>query len=329
LFTPAMELAMNRRKADGSYLTLMQFVGRSAPCGRIRTRSTCRNPTDSQWCCGRTYATIRELIKFDTREQLHLVATSLKWVALGAVVGVLAGGASAGFLTSLNWATTTRLIIRGSCSCSRSPASRSGSRITTAAARGRGQQPDHRRDPRTEGLDPRRMAPLVYGGTVLTHLFGGSAGREGTAIQMSGSLTDGFSRLVRLRQPDRRMLLIAAIAGGFGAVFGVPLAGCVFALEVQAVGRMRYDALVPALSASITGDLVVRALGVHHTPAPPPRRHHADRAVDREGHARRARVRSHVGAVLGTDARHQARPRVVVALAAAPPASRRVARSSV
>ncbi len=115
---------------------------------------------------------------------------------------------------------------------------------------------------------PRRMAPLVFGGTIVTQLFGGSAGREGTAIQMSGSLTDWLSRLLRLRPADRRMMLIAALGGGFGAVFGVPVAGCVFALEVQAIGRMRYDALVPALSASLVGDLVVRGLGVKHTPLP-------------------------------------------------------------
>jgi H+/Cl- antiporter ClcA len=85
---------------------------------------------------------------------------------------------------------------------------------------------------------------------------------------MAGSLTDALSRAARVRPEQRRMLLIAAIGGGFAAVFGVPIAGCVFALEVQAVGRLRYDALVPALSASIVGDLVVRGLGVRHTPLP-------------------------------------------------------------
>jgi H+/Cl- antiporter ClcA len=123
------------------------------------------------------------------------------------------------------------------------------------------------------------MAPLVFVGTVITHLFGGSVGREGTAIQMSGSLTDGFSRLVRLEPDDRRLMLIAAMAGGFGAVFGVPIAGCVFALEVQAVGRMRYDALVPALSASLVGDLVVRAVGVEHTGLPQLGKIHLDVAL--------------------------------------------------
>jgi H+/Cl- antiporter ClcA len=112
------------------------------------------------------------------------------------------------------------------------------------------------------------MAPLVYAGTIVTHLFGGSAGREGTALQMSGSLTDFMNRVLGIRGERRRRLLIAALGGGFGAVFGVPIAGAVFGLEVQAVGRVRYEAIVPTLTASVVGDLIVRGLGVHHTPMP-------------------------------------------------------------
>lgn len=111
---------------------------------------------------------------------------------------------------------------------------------------------------------PRRMAPLVLLGTWLTHLVGGSAGREGVALQMSGSLTDSAARVLRLNAADRRTLLIAGIGGGFGAVFAVPLAGAVFALEVLTIGRLRYEALVPALAAAVTGDLVVGGLGYHH-----------------------------------------------------------------
>jgi H+/Cl- antiporter ClcA len=217
----------------------------------------------------RIYATARELIQFDIGEQVRLIAYLVKFAALGAVVGVLAGASSAGFLTSLSWATRTRedhswlLFLLPAAGFVIGIGYHYGG---GTASQGNNLIIDEIHDPRD--WIPRRMAPLVYVGTLLTHLFGGSAGREGTAIQMSGSLTDGFSRLARVSQPDRRLLLIAAIAGGFGAVFGVPLAGCVFALEVQAVGRMRYDALVPALSASIVGDQVVRAFGVHHTPLP-------------------------------------------------------------
>ncbi|WP_141618625.1 chloride channel protein, partial [Myxococcus sp. AB036A] len=117
---------------------------------------------------------------------------------------------------------------------------------------------------------PVRMAPMVLVGTVLTHLFGGSAGREGTAVQMGGSLADLVARRFRVGPDTRRELLAAGIAGGFGSVFGTPVAGAVFGLEVVVVGRMGYEALLPALVASVVGDMVTRGLGIHHTPYPAP-----------------------------------------------------------
>jgi len=86
---------------------------------------------------------------------------------------------------------------------------------------------------------PRRLAPLVAGSAVVSHLVGASVGREGTALQLSGSLTDLVSRTCRVGREDRRVLLIAALGGGFGAVFGAPWAGLVFGLEVQWVRRIR------------------------------------------------------------------------------------------
>ena len=119
---------------------------------------------------------------------------------------------------------------------------------------------------------PVRMAPMVLLGTVLTHLFGGSAGREGTAVQMGASLADAVAHRFRVAPLTRRELLAAGIAGGFGSVFGTPVAGVVFGLEVVVVGRLTYEALLPALVASVVGDLVTRGLGIVHTvyPAPAP-----------------------------------------------------------
>ncbi len=111
---------------------------------------------------------------------------------------------------------------------------------------------------------PARMAPLVLFGTLATHLCGGSAGREGTALQMGGSLADAFSRLWRIDGPTRRTLLIAGIAAGFGSVFGTPLAGAIFAVEVLIVGRLAYRDFLPALVASIVGDLTCSAWGIKH-----------------------------------------------------------------
>ena len=112
---------------------------------------------------------------------------------------------------------------------------------------------------------PKRLTPLVLAATVVTHLFGGSAGREGTAVQIGGSIAQFFSKQFNLNATDTRIMLTAGIAAGFGAVFGTPLAGAIFALEVLAVGRIQYDALLACLVAAIIGDLTVSAWGIHHT----------------------------------------------------------------
>jgi H+/Cl- antiporter ClcA len=115
-----------------------------------------------------------------------------------------------------------------------------------------------------KGEIPLRMAPLVLATTIITHLFGGSAGREGTALQMGGSVADFCAKKYGLKPEDRRILLMAGIAAGFGAVFGTPVAGAVFALEVLAIGRIQYDALMPCLIASLIGDIVCTSFPIHH-----------------------------------------------------------------
>jgi H+/Cl- antiporter ClcA len=115
---------------------------------------------------------------------------------------------------------------------------------------------------------PVRMAPMVLVGTVLTHVFGGSAGREGTAVQMGASITDWVSHRLGVSKHVRRQLLAAGVAGGFGSVFGTPVAGAVFGLEFIVLGRIEYDALAPALVAAIVGDMTTRGLGIAHTHYP-------------------------------------------------------------
>lgn len=117
------------------------------------------------------------------------------------------------------------------------------------------------------GISP-WQAPLVLVGTWAAHLTGASVGREGVGLQLSASLSEHVARWWRLNRDQRRVLLVGAVAGGFGAVFGVPWAGAVFALEVVGRPRRRPAFIVVALIASFTGDQVVTRLGHGHTSWP-------------------------------------------------------------
>jgi H+/Cl- antiporter ClcA len=110
----------------------------------------------------------------------------------------------------------------------------------------------------TQGV-PARMAPLIFGGSMAGHLVGASVGREGAALQLAGSVTDSAARLGALSDQDRRILIAASLAGGWGAVFGVPVTGVVFTLQMTR--RHRWQALAPAITSGFAGMLVVKALG--------------------------------------------------------------------
>ncbi|MGN6368510.1 MAG: voltage-gated chloride channel family protein [Phycisphaerae bacterium] len=210
--------------------------------------------------------------RWDFREHLGQAKFFLRWLALTLPLGAFVGSAIALFLWSLDrateirWATTTAnglpwllyllplagILIVGMYRLWGAKAEAGNNLIV-----------DEIHEP--GGGVPARMAPLVLIGTVLTHLFGGSAGREGTAVQMGGSIAGTLARAIRLSAYDTRLLLMAGVAAGFGAVFGTPLAGAVFAMEVIAIGRLNYEAIIPCLLASLIGDRVCLAWGIHHT----------------------------------------------------------------
>ena len=211
------------------------------------------------------YSILRGVSKWDPQEQWGLLRHLVKWLALASLVGVLSGTASAFFLHGLAWVTAQREaapwllwglpvagFLVGYVYHRWGDGSERGNNLVLETI--------HSESSRV----PLRMAPLVLMGTLITHLFGGSAGREGSAVQMGGSLADRVARFMPLTAEDRQILLMSGMAGGFGSVFGTPLAGAIFGVEVLEIGALRYQGLIACLTSSFVANLVTQAWGVHH-----------------------------------------------------------------
>ncbi len=189
-----------------------------------------------------------------------------KWILICVLIGVLSGSASAFFLVSLDWVTQFRegnysiiwlLPIGGLV------IGLLYHYYGKEVVKGNNLLLEEYEDP--QKTIPLKMAPMVLIGTLITHLFGGSAGREGTAVQMSGAIADQFNKLFKLNNYDRKTLIILGISAGFASVFGTPLAGALFALEVLYFSKINFKSVILSFLVAYVAYFTVEFWHVKHT----------------------------------------------------------------
>jgi len=190
--------------------------------------------------------------------------TFLKWFALAAVTGAVGGAVGALFHLSVEYVTGVRkahswivfllpvggLVIAGLY------------KLSGKKDIGTNEILDAVRSP--QGV-PVLLAPLIFVSTVITHLFGGSAGREGAALQLGGSIAGLIGKIARLDEKDMHIMTMCGMSAVFSALFGTPLTATIFALEVISVGVFYYSALVPCIVASLAALAISNAFGIAPT----------------------------------------------------------------
>jgi H+/Cl- antiporter ClcA len=195
-----------------------------------------------------------------------IILLSLKWVFICVLIGFFSGSASAFLLVALEWVANYRgqnnsiiwlLPIGGLL------IGLGYHHYGSSVVKGNNLLLEEYESPKK--TIPLRMAPLVLFGTIITHLFGGSAGREGTAVQMGGAIADQFTAIFKLDESDRKTLIILGISAGFASVFGTPLAGALFAIEVLYFSKVSYKSIVLSFVVAFIAYYTVEFWKVNHT----------------------------------------------------------------
>lgn len=203
-----------------------------------------------------------ERIKRHLRSAAGYLLVCAKWLALAALVGCVVGPLGAAFGLALNWANATRaaqpwllyllpaagLVIVFLYEHLDPDGGGSTNQVFVSVR-------EHK--PLTL-----RTAPLIFASTVMTHLFGGSSGREGAALLLGGSVSGQLGKVLHLENRDCRLMTMCGMAGAFSAIFGTPLAATIFTLEVVDVGSMQYAALLPCLLSALLGVFISGQMGL-------------------------------------------------------------------
>ena len=205
---------------------------------------------------------MKEIIRHNLKHNLNRVRTSIKWVVFSILSGCVIGMVGTLFHFALSFVTLVReknpwliwllpvggLLIVGAYQLLHNEEDTGTNLVLSAIQSG-------------DKL-PLRMAPLIFFSTLITHLFGGSAGREGAALQLGGSIGNGIGHLFRFDEKDKHILIMCGMSAAFSSLFGTPMAAAIFSMEVVSVGIMHYAALVPCVIASLVAHGIAKSFGI-------------------------------------------------------------------
>lgn len=195
------------------------------------------------------------------RTHIPALKSFFKWVLISIIVGVLVGLVGSAFNYGINLVSTFResypitimfMAIGGVTitliyQLMGLPHDRGTNMVLTAVRDGK-------------NLTLKNMV-CIFVGSIITHLFGGSSGREGAGLQIGGSLASSIGTALKMNQSNERIITMCGMSAGFSALFGTPITACFFAIEVISVGIMHYSAIVPCMIASVVSMMVSSALG--------------------------------------------------------------------
>lgn len=197
-----------------------------------------------------------------TKKALSYIKALVKWLITAMIIGAVGGIVGSVFHICVDYVTELRA--HNSYIIFLLPVGGVAIAALYLLAKGKGKIDTNRviYGARGEGDVPLIMLPLIFISTVITHFVGGSAGREGAALQLGGSIGYNVGRAFRLKKEDMRILVMSGMSAVFAALFGTPLTAAVFALEVASVGSLCYGGLLPCMAAAITGFQVSLMMGI-------------------------------------------------------------------
>lgn len=202
-------------------------------------------------------------IKLNLKESVKYSAVFLKWAVISIVVGVIGGIVGSVFHKSIDFVTELR--IQNDFMIYLLPI---GGLFIAAiyylfSYQGRIDTNRVIESVRKDKNIPLIMLPLIFISTVVTHMLGGSAGREGAALQLGGSIGYNTGRLLKLRKNDMHIIVMSGMSSVFAALFGTPLTAAIFSLEVTSVGIFHYAGLFPCVISSVTAAQIARKFALH------------------------------------------------------------------